>query len=577
LSIFTNKYVSNFANNKGVRNFASKMCSPGVLLPVVMLEGTVIAGRTYQAHKRGGEIEARERFTEETVSSVCWLWGVQAVNKAFDFLIDKVGQIKKKTKLKDFGFDTGRDHIREPFMQATKDMTPNGKKLVAALKFSKIVASAALTVGFMGFVLPKINQNITKKKLKKAKKTTGQHLQPIKIEPHQKRKMEINEFLTMSRGSAGDPKFSSSRSAKDMDINEFLTMSRGSAGDPTHSSRQSKEMDTNDNLVMSRGQAGDPTTFSNGTFFELAAHSLENNNIVQLLTQDAGLFTGRALNARNEYERNEILFRDLTSSFFYVFATPLIYKGLCKLDSLRGKNTNLMPNRADEFHAHMDGILGSKDSMSAKDFEAKLLGTQQVSDDVLKGAVKEFDDKGVASVAKMHEFIDKNLSKEPEKAALLKEKAIKLSALQPEKNGQKILTKSQLTNLFHNGLVNEPTVINNLINNSTGGKAMNRIKFVPQGKVDEARKTVVDYAQSIVQRAKAKKKDVISKDFLKEMKTRNLVTKLGYWGVGMAVSAYFLSTAIPKMQYWMTQKATGHNDFPGIQTYEKHKTKQPKN
>ncbi|MDD3419859.1 MAG: hypothetical protein PHE78_04575 [Candidatus Gastranaerophilales bacterium] len=235
-----------------------------------------------------------------------------------------------------------------------------------------------------------------------------------------------------------------------------------------------------------------------------------------------------------------------------------------------------MPNRADEFHAHMDGILGSKDSMSAKDFEAKLLGTQQVSDDVLKGAQGVFDKKGVTSVEKMHAFIDNNVV-ELQKAADLKEKAVKLSALQPEKNGQKILTKTQLTNLFHDGLVNEPAVINNLINNSTGGKAMNRIKFVPQGKVDEARKTVVDYAQSIVERAKAKKKDAISKDFLKEMKTRNLMTKLGYWGVGMAVSAYFLSTAIPKMQYWMTQKATGHNDFPGIQTYEKHKTKQPKN
>jgi hypothetical protein len=574
LSIFTNKTISNIANNQNVRKFASKLCTPSAMLPVVLLEGTVVAGRTYQAQKRGGDIESRERFTEEVVSSIIWLWGIKAVNKAFDFLINKVAKIQKKTGVKDFNFDTGNDHVREPFEHATKGLNKKTKNAIAALKFSKIVASAGLAVGFMGFVLPKINQNITKKRLEKREENTGEYLKPIKIEPHERKKVGINEFLTMSRGSVGDPKFSSAQSAREMDINEFLTMSRGSAGDPSHSSQQSKDMDTNDSLVMSRGQAGDPT-FKNGTFFELAAHQLENDNITQLLTQDGGLFTGRAVNARNKYERREILFRDLTSSFFYVAATPLIYVGLCKLDSLRGKNTRLDPNIAEEFHTHLDKVLGGKKSITVGEFEKAVIGKRQVSDEVFNAAGDVFNKNGVATVAKMQQFIGENVANK-ELAQSLKVKALDLSKLQPAKDGSRILTKSQMTNLFHDGLLNNRNVINDLINESTGKKAMDPFKFVAQKDVDKKRNIIVDYAQSILDQAKKENKTEISKDFLGKMKTRNLVTRLGYWGAGMAVSAYFLSTAIPKMQYWLTQKATGHNDFPGIQTYEVGKNKTQK-
>lgn len=560
------KNINNFANNKNVRNFASKLCTPAALLPVILLETTVMTGRTYQAKKRGGDIEARERLTEESISAVIWLWGIKTVNKAFDFLIDKVGKVKEKTGVKDFSFDTGNDHIRKPFEHVTENLNKTQKNSIAALKFSKIVASAAISVGFMGFVLPKINQKITKNMLDKKEQQTGEHLQPIKIEHRQQRKTEINEFLTMSRGSAGDPQRLSNNPPKVMETNEFLTMSRGSAGDPTKSSSNPpKIMETNEFLTMSRGSAGDPK-FQGGTFFEIAAHQLENNNITQLLTIDAGLFTGRAVNARNEYEQREILFRDITSSFFYVAATPLIYKGLCALDSLKGKNTELSPDRAHDLHEKIMSIFpqGQKE-ISASDFEKKVFGTRQVNDAVFTKAGKIFD-KDVVSIEKMHKFIEENVL-DAETASILKTKSSKLSQLQPGN----ILTKSQLTNLFNNGLLNEPEFINKLINESTDKKAMNPVKFIPQKKVDEKRNFINDYAQSILDKAKKENLDKISEDFLNKMKARNLVTKLGYWGVGMAISGYFLSTAIPKIQYWMTQRTTGHNDFPGIQQYEKDK------
>lgn len=48
------------------------------------------------------------------------------------------------------------------------------------------------------------------------------------------------------------------------------------------------------------------------------------------------------------------------------------------------------------------------------------------------------------------------------------------------------------------------------------------------------------------------------------------------WGLGFAVSAAFLSTFIPKIQYWITRKVTGSNAFPGTADYsgEKNNKKQ---
>lgn len=514
MSIFSNNRISNFVNNKSVRNFASKLCTPKALLPVVVLESTVLVGRTYQAKKRGGDIEARERLTEEAISSVIWLWGMGFLNKCFDFLIDKVGKVKEKTGVKDFNFDTGRDKVRQPFDYVSKGLSPVKKRLIAGLKFSKIAASAAIAVGFMGIVLPKINQNITKDIMKKQ----GQ---------------DNNQAVSVKVANK-------SKSQKKMDINEFLTTSRGSAGDPS---------------------------FGGGTFFETAAHQLENNNVTQLLTIDAGLFTGRAVNARNKHERNEILFRDLSSSFFYVAATPLIYKGLCSVDSLGGKNTQLSPDIAHNLHEKLTGLLKGQEHMPNADFVREVFGTKQVSDEVFTKAGHIFEED-IVSVNRMHKFINENVL-DTNLATSLREKASQLSKLQPTKEGSNgILTRSQLTNLFHDGLLNEPDVINKLVNDATGGVAMNPIKFIPQKQVDKERNNIVNYAESILDQAKKEGLDKISTEFLQKMKNRNLITKFGYWGAGMAVSGYFLSTAIPKMQYHMTQKVTGANEFPGIKKYE---------
>ena len=67
----------------------TKMTKADALAPIVALEGTVVAGRTYQAYKRGKWDEARERFIEETMGSIVWLSGVGSMNKLGDKIVEK--------------------------------------------------------------------------------------------------------------------------------------------------------------------------------------------------------------------------------------------------------------------------------------------------------------------------------------------------------------------------------------------------------------------------------------------------------------------------------------------------------
>jgi len=42
------------------------------------------------------------------------------------------------------------------------------------------------------------------------------------------------------------------------------------------------------------------------------------------------------------------------------------------------------------------------------------------------------------------------------------------------------------------------------------------------------------------------------------------------FAAGFIFAAAFLSTIIPKIQYYVTRKATGVDAFPGVYDYEKH-------
>src|SRR5574344_1269566 len=93
-------------NNVIARNFVKQMASSG-FLPVIALEAFVESGRTYQAYKRGGFDEARERITEEFSGAVFWMGGVAGLNWVFE----KLGQ--KLLKLPKINVSIARDSDRD--------------------------------------------------------------------------------------------------------------------------------------------------------------------------------------------------------------------------------------------------------------------------------------------------------------------------------------------------------------------------------------------------------------------------------------------------------------------------------
>lgn len=148
-------------NTTSFVNGLSHFKNPSATLPTVIIESCCTAGRTHQSYKRGGTLEAKERFREEVTSGIFWIWGVKGLNKIGDIIGEKVFKIKDIT-------DTGKDFLRDPGYS----MSNNAK----IFKFGKIISSVIIATGFMGFVVPKINHAITAHTMQKNKKSNGQKL-----------------------------------------------------------------------------------------------------------------------------------------------------------------------------------------------------------------------------------------------------------------------------------------------------------------------------------------------------------------------------------------------------------------
>ncbi len=159
--------------SSNVANIITRMTKADAMAPIVALETTVVIGRTCEAYKRGKWDEARERFCEETMGSITWLCGVKYLNKLGDKILDNI------LKAKGQSFDVGTDKVlRRPFDNFMKNSAPKGfsAKQVALLKAGKVLTSIVLANLFIGFVVPKANQAITKK-LRHERKEHLQHNQ----------------------------------------------------------------------------------------------------------------------------------------------------------------------------------------------------------------------------------------------------------------------------------------------------------------------------------------------------------------------------------------------------------------
>lgn len=513
IKVTPNQTLKDFSyGRKFVKGFASRS-----IAPVMILEAFVEGGRTYQAYKRGGFTEARERITEEFIGALFWFSGVPLFNS----LIDKYAG-KKLFKLPETDFDTGKDSLRNPvdnyikkFQSQLKKSPEQAEKMIAKYKFGKVITSIILANCLVGFVLPKVNQGITKHLLKKKEQTKPE--QQTKTE----QKYTMDKFLKKDQVSFGS-------------INPQTLMS--------------------------------------------LAYSFENNPKYGLISTDMGVWIGRGTSARNKYERNEVLFRDMSSTYFYMFNMPVIAMLLNKIQD--GTSTRLDPVAAKQVSDHMNEVIKANGGpMKADRFREFVLGNPDNKAFITPSIAKELrEGNGVIELNKFNELLNEVKSKYPEINVEKFKKAAKgMSELQPKLRGKTVLSEKQVIDIFTDGAINMPEFLKNVFTCSTSDQNLftgkisepvynKELSFISKETFIKKQKEIEKYVESVIKKAK---NGEITTELINKACKENYAKNALNWGIGFAISAAFLSTFIPKIQYWLTKKATGKNEFPGVADYSK--------
>lgn len=464
-------------NKFTLSNVITKMTKADALAPIVALEAAVVAGRTYQAYKRGKGDEARERFIEETIGSIVWICGVKYLNKLGDKVVAKI--LKSKNN-----FDVGTDKVlRTPFenfmKKAPKNFTPNQ---VALIKGGKVLTSIILANLFIGFIVPPLNQALTRK----IRSKRGQETPPV-----QKR---------------GGPTFKG-------------------------------------------GAIGAINKFTNW---------IENTNTGQLLSSDVGVAGGRMFNARRKEERREIAIRDIGSIYFYMWAQGHVRNLMNLVET--GKARRLNPGTAELLSKHLTDFIGDKE-MSVNEFRKAVLGKEaELPENITNLSTWERGKgKKPLEVIKLKEIEGLITDKE------ILERVREMSKLQPDRQGEAVLTKQQLKDAFNKAEINNPKLLNNVFNDFTGGDYKNEFKYVSNKKLYNLKAEMEHYVERF---CKSVKDGKINKSTLQNFERKNLIYSGINFVAGFAVAAAFLSTLIPKFQYWFTRKTTGVDAFPGLYDFE---------
>lgn len=498
------------------RHFVKGMASRG-LAPLILLESTVITGRTYQAKKRGGFYEARERVTEESLGALFWFTGVPAFNKLIDHFVGK-----KILKLPETNFDVGEDALHNPLKNYMKQNNISKNK-IAAFKFGKVTSSIILANCLVGLVVPRLNQAITNyyrnRDEKRANKKQSQNLAPAITQPNIY-KSGMEKFLSTSENKSA-PSFKGLGNTQ--------------------------------------------------TLLTLANH-FENDAKYQLLSTDVGIAGGRAISSRNKHERTEILFRDTSSIYFYMFNMPNINRWLNQIED--GYKTRLDPVSAKYTTDELKTLLKENNGqLSVEDFRKKVLGDEKykLSENIDKQFTKE--NKNVISLETFLKEL-KTIA-QGEDYARLSKLAEEMSDLQPAIEDVKYLSKEQVESIFKGGRFNNPKFLDNLFEIATRDdipfskvKESNRknpFKFIAQAELDGIKADTLNYIEDIIKRAK---NGIITEETLNKACRANFMKNAINWGSGFAISSLFLSTLIPKMQYWLTKKLTGKDQFPGTTEYK---------
>lgn len=259
-----------------------KINNPNLPIGTLIEEIPTDIGRARAGYKRGGIIEGAEKFRKEIFAALVWMFGIPLFKKLGDnicehFLsipmaIDFCKEGEGNNSIKD-SVNFIKTHTKETAgdCELAKYLIPKFKNQDAEALIKKITAGKKVTAvaaflincAAMGVILPKINQAITRKKLKEAK---------------------AKNFA---------PKFSS--------FEEYRNKTRD-------------EKNNSDINFKGIGKLGE------------FVYRMENDNVTRLVSTDVPMIIGRTLTSRNKYEALENFFMDTTSSYLYSFCAMHVQK-----------------------------------------------------------------------------------------------------------------------------------------------------------------------------------------------------------------------------------------------------------
>lgn len=322
-----------------------------------------------------------------------------------------------------------------------------------------------------------------------------------------------------------------------------------------HEKHQQEQQNKKDNLTF-KGLGMSP--------INSFTYAIENTNTGKLLSTDFGVAGGRMYNARSKEERTEIGIRDIGSIYFYMWAQGHVRNLLNLAES--GRANRLDPANAQLLTEQLTKFIGDK-QMSAEEFKKAVLGSEVKIPENLTFETQELSRWGKLTKQKPLEVIKlteaEKIITDPDLVARMRE----MAKLQPRKGEEYVITKQQIKDVYNKAEINDPKFLDKVFTDFTGGAHKEPYKFVSNKKLYNLKKLMEEYVEDICKKAKDGK---IDKSVIEKAKKKNIMYNGINLAAGFAVAAAFLSTFIPKIQYWYTRKTTGMDVFPGTYDFKEH-------
>ena len=515
-----------FKSGPWYANALTYMSRPDSWGPIFALEGTVDVGRATNAYKRGGKNEMRERIIEDLTGAAVWLFGVRILNN----LGDKI--LKKK-----YGdnFDVYQnDILRTPFdnflkKNADKSFAKKPTR-VALAKGAKVLTSVLLADAFIGLVVPKFNQALTRKMIAKDKKKT-KDTDRINIQTDGQK----NVTFKSSKGLVALTTFTNA--IENTNVGKLLSTDAGLVSGRMYSARNNDE----------RREIAIRDIGSMYFFYWAIGH------VGKLLNKlESGHFTRLNPDSANILNENLLKLIEENGGEMTVDAFMKSALGLNSSDIKLPADINFETEKMSSF---------------TKFFNKNKEPLQVVKVSDLEGKFSAEELERIKQMSKLQPL-------RKGEAVVTKQQII--DALNPSR----INNADLLGNIFSQFTGGEGKIIGTKNGKPvrskvefSGGDYINEFKYISNDKLYDLKAELETYVKDLCKNVKDGK---ITKDVLNKAKNKNILMNGLNFIAGFVFAAAFLANFIPKLQYWVTKQKTGKDSFPGTYEFEENNKSQVK-